>query len=146
MGFVFQACGDEVVVSNRATFSDAHPWTYQDSLVINFDISDTSQYYDLKLRLDFEDSYPYQNVYLKIGTKYPDGAWVYSQLNVDLAYSDGRWIADCTGHSCSAEINLIQNFYFRDLGSYAISVAQYTRSERLESVDAADLYLTALMR
>ncbi len=141
---LLQGCGDPIVVQDKHTFSDVHPWTYQDSLEIDFEISDTSQYYDLKLCLDFLDTYPYQNLYLKIGTKYPDNAWVYSQLNVDLAYPDGKWVGDCSGHNCSAEINLIQNFYFREVGSYAISVAQYTRTDSLKDMCGAKLYLSSL--
>jgi len=109
-------------------------WTYENGLDFQFSVADTSKRYNLVLEIDHTTDYPFQNLYLKIVTTYPNGKSVDDILSVDLADKSGRWYGKCNSHNCKTTIDLQKNTFFKTPGKHTITFFQNTRKENLEGV------------
>lgn len=116
-------------------------WSYSNELVFPFQISDTETYYDLILGLTYGSDFGYQNIYVKITTKYPDGNEVEDILSLNLTDGAGTFLGNCSSSKCDIDILLQEKFKFRSSGDYTITIIQNGREEHLDKVFAAELKL-----
>lgn len=116
-------------------------WAFSDSLSFTLPVPDTSAAYDLVVDVSHSKSYPFQNLYLKIATTYPSGAYASDILNIDLADKAGNWKGSCSGDLCNFSSPFKRFFSFKENGNYSIRVIQYTRKEMLEGVHSIELEL-----
>ena len=116
-------------------------WSYQDTVHFSFDIQDTVALYNLYLDVVHSDTFPFQNLYLNLYSKTPDGELIKDQHSLELQEKDGYWVGDCSGHTCELRFILRENMKFPALGSYSISSEQYTREETLKGIQSLSLYL-----
>lgn len=127
------SCGKSYIYEQTVEVSDAG-WSYQDSLVATFDIADTSRIYDLHLLLEHSNDFPYQNFYVRIVTRFPDGQVLSENLSLELANRVGAWQGDCGSERCEIDIPIQTGAYFSQSGTYQISVAQFSRTNPLSGV------------
>ena len=127
---LLSACHSEVVFSAKKIF-DNDVWTYSDNMSIQIDNKDTIQRYDLLLEVEHSLEYRYQNIYLNIHTKFPDGNTRSQSLSIDFADKIGRWQGKCSSGYCSLPIVLQENIYFNQVGQYELVLEQHTRVDSL---------------
>ena len=133
------SCGEQPLYSEHSNIVE--PWAYADSIIFHLPAPDTSQGYGMVLNLSHTTEYPFENIYLKIGTTFPSGRFSSALLNLDLADKSGAWYGDCSGAKCKRSVPLREYFAFSEAGSYTISMQQYTRSENLAGVQGLELEL-----
>ena len=127
------SCGPNFV------FQESHPiaeeqWTYADSLAFEVGIDDTLSRYNFYLDIEHRDSYPYQNLYLRIGTRYPNGQQLKKALSINLADKIGQWNGKCSGDLCKVRVNLQEKVYFNEVGTYRFVFEQFTRQDSLGGI------------
>jgi len=123
---LFGGCFNTHVYQNSITF-DNDTWTYQDSMVCQFTMSDTTQRYDLLLTLEHGDLYPYQNFYLKINTLFPDKKLFSQSVSLEMADASGRWLGETSGKKVKLRIPIQEAAIFRPPGDYRITFIQDMR-------------------
>lgn len=137
----FTACGpDKVVFRAEKEIADAG-WTYGDTLDFTFQIQDTSTAYAMYLEFSHADSYPLQNVYLKLSTLFPDGKRPVRVRPFDFYNAQGVAHGKCTGGTCQVRLNLQDKAYFKQPGKYTLTLEQYTRMDSLPGVKTVGLVL-----
>jgi len=109
-------------------------WPTTDKLTFTTDIEDIAAKYELQLIIDHLDTYRYENIYLKIFTKFPDQPDKEEQLSVSLADKKGNWVGNCSGNSCKCKVFLLDDFKFATQGSYTFELGQYTRDDPAQKV------------
>lgn len=116
-------------------------WTYDDPVSFEFEISDTSQVYDMVLTVDHKDHFPYQNLYLNTSTTFPSDTTITQNLSLEMANAAGFWFSDCTGPNCQIAIPIQSKVHFREIGNYIVSFEQYTRTDSLSGLRSIKLQL-----
>ena len=134
------ACSSGTLVKESRTVQDG-VWTYADSLQFRATIEDTSRLYDISLLVQHDKSYPFQNLYLRIHTRFPKGKVLSQPLSLELADKTGRLLGKCTGKTCRMDIPIQQNAYFNEKGEYVFTLEQYMRMDSLPGVKSIGLHI-----
>jgi gliding motility-associated lipoprotein GldH len=136
---LLSSCGEEPLYRESGTIDGT--WNYSDSILYDLPAPDTTQGYGMVLKISHTDHYPFENLYIKIGTRYPSGRYSSNLLNVDLANKSGAWYGQCSGSNCELSVTLREFFSFSESGQYSISMQQFTRSEKLVGIRGLELQL-----
>ncbi len=137
------ACGSNFVYEETHRLA-AEGWPYGEELAFGFDISDTAQLYNLHLVLEHSTRFDYQNMYVKIQTRFPNGEVLEEQVSLELADKFGRWSGKCRGEQCKLPIVIQQKAYFNQVGEHKIAIAQWTRTNPLLAIQSLGFKLEAL--
>ena len=109
-------------------------WSYQDSLNFEFNIADTSTVYNIILEIEHTTEYRFQNLYVQIHTKLPNGERNTQTLSLELAAKSGMWKGDCNAETCLTTIPLQEQIFFQKTGKYQITIEQFMRINPLKNV------------
>lgn len=132
LGFI--ACGSRYVLKDSKDIA-ATGWTYADSLQSDMFIGDTSGTYDIQLMVKHSSDYPYQNLYIRIHTIFPDGKRLSQPLSLELADKSGRWYGK-GGAKRTLILPIQQNAYFDKGGAYRFVIEQFMRVDTLEGLQS----------
>lgn len=114
-------------------------WTYRDSLDFRFTVTDTAELYNMYVDFEHADTFPNQNIYLKLFTRFPDGKRLSRARSFDLFNAQGESNGHCSGHKCQVRSLLQNNTYFNRPGEYTITLVQFMRQDSLPGVKAVGL-------
>lgn len=134
----FASCDDNTVFDAEKNIPNGQ-WAYPDTLDFTVPVSDTAQLYNLFIQFAYADTFPTQNIYLKLSTRFPDGKRVSRIRSFDLYDVQGKPTGKCAGSTCKAKILLQNNLYFNQVGDYLLTLEQYTRKSSLPGVTAVGL-------
>ncbi|MBV6440836.1 MAG: gliding motility lipoprotein GldH [Haliscomenobacteraceae bacterium CHB4] len=109
-------------------------WTYRDTLDFAFTVTDTTEIYNMYVDFEHADTFPSQNIYLKLYTRFPDGKRLSRSRSFDLFNSLGETAGKCSGKTCRVHSLLQDNAYFNRPGEYVITLAQFMRRDSLEGI------------
>ena len=125
---------DSSVVYDESHHIDSKGWNAANTLMFNYEATDTSNTYLCFLDIRNTDSYPYSNLYLSIKTIYPDGA-VAIDTNIEfiLAEKDGRWRGRKDGEYIDGRYPLCY-FHFPEKGLYQFQVSHAMRDSVLGGI------------
>lgn len=129
-------CDTESYVYYRQQPIPTDTWRYGDSLVWDFEVEDTTRVYTLLLDVAHRTDYPYQNLYYRAYTTYPDGTRLDQVINTDLLDGAGRYYGRCDDEACDLRVVLQQRARFPQVGQYRFGVEQYTRTDALSGVQS----------
>lgn len=89
----------------------------------------------LSLHLKFNPEYRFQNIYLQIRITDPQGKETEIVHNEVLSDPMGEWKVEASGANYLFDLNDLIEIPFTEAGTYAISVAQYMREEKLCGIE-----------
>jgi gliding motility-associated lipoprotein GldH len=134
------ACNDKYLFEAEKKIPDAH-WSYMDTLDFKLPITDTAQLYNLYIKFSHADTFPNQNIYLKLHTRFPDGKRVSRIRSFDIFDTQGKATGKCSGGTCETQVLLQNKLYFNQLGEHLITLEQYTRSNPIEGLISVGIML-----
>lgn len=139
---ILSSCGNNksYILEGTTTF-DESTWVQADTLDYNVNISDTTTRYNIGMTLKHNKDYTYQNIYLMIYTTFPDGKRYSKQVNIDIADKTGKWYSDCSGNTCTVEIDIQREAIFNQAGKYTFTIEQFTRDEQLSNIQSISFYI-----
>jgi gliding motility-associated lipoprotein GldH len=114
-------------------------WSYRDTVDFSFVIQDTSVLYNLYVDITHADTFPNQNIYVKLYTKFPDGKRLSKTCSFDFFDAQGHLNGTSSGHSCRLHALLQANAFFKDPGTYAITLEQFMRRDPVGGVNKVGL-------
>jgi gliding motility-associated lipoprotein GldH len=93
--------------------------------------------------VDFEhaDTFPSQNIYLKLYTRFPDGKRLSRTRSFDLFNAQGESNGECSGGKCHVHSLLQENAYFNRRGEYVIALEQFMRRDSLPGMLSVGLVI-----
>jgi gliding motility-associated lipoprotein GldH len=109
-------------------------WTYQNILKFDFEVEDTNALYDLYLEVDYNTSFPYQNIYVNVFTGMSEDKMNKTQLSLDLSNNLGIWKGDCNAEKCTYLLPLQKSIYFEKPGRQYFWIEQFSRSENINGI------------
>lgn len=139
LALLLSGCNESPLYSKKIEIDGN--WNYDNVLIYPIEIDQLDLTYDLVLSMTYGTDFGYQNIYVKITTKYPNEKKVEDILSLKLTNGTGIFLGDCNSSKCKIDILLQERFKFKEKGAYEISIAQNGREENLESIYSAELQL-----
>jgi gliding motility-associated lipoprotein GldH len=135
--FLLTACDPDYLYEGHRDFPNG-VWAYRDTVDFDFEIRDTAGAYNLYIDLSHADTFPFQNLYLKLHTRFPDGRRVSDVQSFDFFDAQGASKGRCSGGKCAVQLNLAQKTRFKQAGNYRITLEQFMRTESTSGVFAVN--------
>ena len=140
--FLF-ACGNGNFFEKTIKIPDAS-WSYDNPLPFEFEVTDTTKAYQILLEVNHAGDFGFQNCYVQITTKFPNGEEKKQPVSLELAAQSGIWSGKCSGNDCSIEIPLQGKAKFKQPGKFSITVEQFMRVNPLVGIKAISLKIKQL--
>lgn len=131
-------CDEGKVYEENKEITD-YIWNQDDKKSFAFEITDTTQRYNVLTNIRHTTFYPNSNIWLMAYTTYPDGTEQEQRLQLLLAEPSGKWYGECAGEICDVQQFIQQNVRFNQVGTYAIAFEQIMRTDNLPGVMAIGL-------
>ncbi len=109
-------------------------WNYTDAKVFEVEITDTSQHYNVAVNVRHSFQFEWRNIYVTVGTLFPDSQKVEKRVNLQLSEPDGEWFGRCMGDNCFISIPIQQNAIFPKKGKYTFTIKQDMRANPLLNI------------
>jgi gliding motility-associated lipoprotein GldH len=136
---VFSGCGNAYIFDETKTVNGDF-WQYKDSLTYTVEVTDTAKRYDIIATVTHDAEYTNENVYVQIGTKFPDGKAQSDLISLELADKKGQWHGKGSS-TVALDIPLQQHARLNQKGKYRFSFKQFTRTDSLQGVKSVGLKL-----
>ncbi|MGZ3919236.1 MAG: gliding motility lipoprotein GldH [Bacteroidia bacterium] len=130
LGVMMTSCNKNVVYSKYQTFKD-NEWYVKDKAVFDVDITDTQTLNNINLMVRHADSYPYNNLFVFVTTKYPDGKVLTDTMEIVLANQKGEWQGSGAGDIFDFKVPIKKNVRFPLAGKYEFIFEQGMRVDPL---------------
>jgi gliding motility-associated lipoprotein GldH len=137
---LFSACGPNYFYQSSKDIPDGI-WRYKDTLDFPFTIEDTAALYRIYVDFSHSDTFPNQNLYMKISTLFPDGKRVSKPYSFDFFNAQGASNGSCSGRRCSLQAVLQENAVFRQPGKYVLTFEQFMRKDAVPGIRSVGLTL-----
>jgi len=114
-----------------------HSWKSAFKPQFTFTITDTAAPYQLFVILRHSNQYRYNNIWVAVQTKSPDGTSATARYELPLATNEKGWLGTGMDDLYEHRIALTpinQNFYFKRPGTYTFGLEQVMREDPLEHV------------
>jgi len=134
------ACQDSFIYKEKKSIP-SNSWAYSDTLEYVISIADTSALYNLYAEFEHADSFPTQNLYLKLYTTFPGGKRIERVRSFDFFDNLGNPAGKCSGGRCTLRTLLQNSVYFNEKGTYKITLEQFTRTSPLPGISGVTLLL-----
>ena len=131
----FTACNEPYLAKAEWEWKDSQ-WLYGDNKTLSMTATDTTTFYKLDLQVNHDETYPYNNLYIRTVTTYPSGKEVVSVTSLELVNPDGTWAGDYGENCCKLKLPLQRRFTFPELGEYTWTVEPYMRIDTVPSIRA----------
>ena len=133
--FTITSCGPNYILDTEYSL-DNESWNYDNPLIFETEIADTSLIYNIYLDLEHSPEFSMQNLYVQIRTAFPNGNKNSELVSLELANKAGQWFGRCNEKSCKLRIPLQEGAYFNALGKHQFTLEQYTRKAALPAVQS----------
>lgn len=130
LSVLISSCNKNVVYSKYISF-DNNEWFSKNKVTFDVDIEDLQSFNDVSIMVRHADAYPYNNLFLFLETKYPDGKTTRDTLECILANSKGEWLGNGAGDIYDMTIPLKKNVRFPLKGKYQFTFEQAMRTDPL---------------
>ncbi len=130
----FSCSKEKVILEKEIDVKESIGWIFNDSLSVDFSVSDTNRLYAMRLQLNHTPDFDFENVYTRIHTFFPDGKLSSQILSLSLTNEAGTWAGQCNKTDCKVEIALQEQIIFPAKGNYKITIAQFMRTDTLSGI------------
>ena len=100
------------------------------------DAADTTTVYHLDLVVGHEETFGFQNLYIKTTTTFPSGKEVVSVTSLELLDEEGNWAGDLGENCCKVQLPLQKRFTFPEVGQYTWSVEPWMRMDTIKGINS----------
>lgn len=110
-------------------------WFYNNNPAFTFAITDTTSQYNIYIVLRHTDRYNYNNIWLRLGTKFPGDTMQYQNINLKLASDAKGWEGAGMDDIFEVRKNISRGPYsFKKPGDYTFTAAQIMRENPLHNI------------
>ena len=135
--FLLQAC-TSIDLYERVATIPGQAWQSSYKPSFTFAIKDTTAPYQLFLILRHDNKYNYNNIWLNLYRKKPDGSISKVPYELQLATNEKGWLAegmdDLYEHRIPLTPSANDSFYFNQAGPYTFTLEQIMREDPLQHI------------
>jgi gliding motility-associated lipoprotein GldH len=141
--FLLTACNTDLIFDESKDITNA-TWSYDAPIGFDFEVQDTTKAYQVLLDVTHVGDFGYQNCYVQITTRFPNGEEKKQPVSLELAAQSGIWNGECSGNECTIEILLQAKAKFKQPGKHSIIVEQFMRVNPLPGIKSIGLKIKQL--
>lgn len=130
---IFAACDKNRVYDSSKSIENEQ-WHYQKFLKFDVSIDDTINLHKFFINIRNNNEYEYQNIYLFLTTKLPDGKKSQDTLLCYLADEKGKWLGTGLGDIKDSKLLLKDNLRFPQKGTYSFTLTQAMRKDIINGI------------
>lgn len=127
------SCGKGVLFEQNIRITDDQ-WQSSSPAVFEVNVEDTIQGYDFFINIRNTGDYRYSNMYLFIGTVFPDGKSIRDTVECIIATPDGEWLGSGVGDLHEQSILFKRAVNFPSKGKYRFEMVQAMRQDPLPGI------------
>jgi len=135
------SCDRHVVFEQNLNLPGA-VWHYQDTLVLEAQISDTVSLHNMYVNIRNTPDYPFSNFFMFLDIRLPDGTAMRDTLEMILAEPTGRWTGSGIGRIRANRFLFRTDVWFPQTGVYTFTMEQAMRLEELRGVSDVGLRIS----
>jgi gliding motility-associated lipoprotein GldH len=135
MASIAFACQNDTLVDQTVSLSE-NGWLQKDNITIDFQVSDTSKVYDVRVALRQSNEYPYYNLYFVPKVINPEGKVIKRAFAEAFLYDakTGKPKGSGLGDMYSHQYTIFRGIHFTRLGKHQVSLEQYMRTDTLKGI------------
>jgi len=127
------SCDSNKVYEEYIELED-YTWKSSQPLEYEFEISDTTELYDVYINVRHANQYPYNNLWLCINSWSPAGVKQTDTIECILADDKGKWLGSGLGDIWDRQIVWKKNVRFPMKGKYHVEYNQFMRVDDLVGI------------
>lgn len=139
---VFASCNTNTVFTQSITLPTGG-WYKNNEVVFNVKIKDTLINYSFNLNIRNTNKYRFNNLYLFLTTKFPNGNVSRDTIECILANKEGKWLGKGWGSVKENDILLKSDLRFPLSGNYKFLIQQAMRVDTLKGIENIGLSIIA---
>lgn len=137
---VLLSCGGESVYFEKNNTIPNKSWAIADKQEFDFEVKDTTKYYDFFFNLRTTSNYEYSNMYIFYKLYFPNGKSLTDTAQFILADPTGKWLGKTvSGSLIDNSILFSQKRRFPLEGKYTFSVEHGMRNNDLDNISDVGL-------
>lgn len=136
---ILSSCRDKGIIYNETESIPNESWDADQPAKFEFEIEDTTKFYDFFLVVRNSISYEWSNLYLFAEIESPGKLVNVDTVEVFLADKKGEWYGDVSGSLVTTEQQLINHKRFPVLGKYTLYFHQAMRLKILKGISDVGL-------
>jgi gliding motility-associated lipoprotein GldH len=135
MASIAFACQNDTLFDQTVSLSE-NGWLQKDKITIDFQVSDTSKKYDVRVALRQSNEYPYYNLYFVPKVINPEGKVIKRAFAEAFLYDakTGKPKGSGLGDMYSHQYTIFRGIRFTRLGKHQVSLEQYMRTDTLKGI------------
>jgi gliding motility-associated lipoprotein GldH len=135
MASIAFACQNDTLFDQTVSLSE-NGWLQKDKITIDFQVSDTSKKYDVRVALRQSNEYPYYNLYFVPKVINPEGKVIKRAFAEAFLYDakTGKPKGSGLGDMYSHQYTIFRGIHFTRLGKHQVSLEQYMRTDTLKGI------------
>ncbi len=130
----FVSCDDADIVYQNSKVIENNTWNKNEGVSFDFDINDTTEFYDFYFNLRTTNLYEWSNLFMFIEIGSPEEQFNIDTVEFSLANSVGEWTGISSGSIINNKILFISKKRFPSLGTYKLTFNQAMRQDDLTEV------------
>lgn len=131
--FLFACTNNDVFIKYQSI--PLKGWNKDSICSFNIPVNDVSISYNMYINVRNRGEYPHQNLWLFIRQIAPDSVITNDTINFYLADQRGKWLGSGVGSVFEMPIIYMQNFHFKQLGTYHFEISQGMRDSVLPGIN-----------
>ena len=130
---------DQNRVYEKNTPIEKYIWDGKVIPSFSVEIKDTSLLYTIYVNIRHADMYPFQNIWLLVGTQFPNGTKASRRIEIMLANDEGKWYGEGMGDIWDFRSLIQENAFFEQPGVYTLTIEQNMRQDPLPGIMSVGL-------
>jgi gliding motility-associated lipoprotein GldH len=131
--FMLTSCDDTRLFEENKEIPDGD-WDISERVVFDFEVPDTTTFYNFYFNVRNTDDYPFSNLYVFSHIEFPNGKTGTDTIELPLTNPDGSWVGNGQGDIHDCQLIFRKNVRFPVAGKYHMEIEQAMRMEKLPGI------------
>jgi len=131
---LFSSCSEEGVIYENNKAIENNIWKTGEPIVFEFEVNDTTSYFDFFVTVRNTEAYNWSNIYLFSDLQFPNGKTRRDTIELTLADQYGYWIGKQSGTYVTTSTKYMSHRQFPLSGTYKVFFTHAMRTEDLKEV------------
>lgn len=131
---LFTSCISNELIFDKTFYFEENVWNRFDIIEFNPHLKKTGKYYDIVLKISYENGFQYENLPINTVLKFPDGQVNVFRTVVGIKGADGSYQGSVFGDTWTVEKDIHTHKRLDKSGIYSLSVQQLTQYFNLEGL------------
>ena len=138
------SCENQNIIYNKYFDLPSSKWSYNDSILFQWNVEDSSSTYNVDFQLRASSSYKWSNIFIFSDVFFPNGKVRRDTFEFFLADKNGHWVGERSGLIVQYDLPIYKKVKFPLSGEYNFHLIQGMRDTILNEIINVGIKITRL--